>query len=1026
MPSQAANAAALRADGHQMEVYLSAMVGAAVLVGAVSATPTAESALNIAYTTSSGSSANVKRGMRVVIETSGGDYKGTLSVRFAGTISSTNLPVREFSEGHVQVESGDVLRVYNDFVLTDRLVSATEAFEPDYETYTDQNGTVKPIATSGGWWTGFVDSGQTYATITLYGAESYTVDEDSGGSVTHLWTLPSGVAFAPGSADTDVSPTVRADAGYYIIQHTVTDATNSKTEVQQVALRVHSTSDAPYELTLDSPIAGEPARGFGFSMALYANADLATLPDLSPVILWTRERINGSVQSFGHKVTGRSHILCVGYLRRDRTSVDGAGLNDAVRFEVVSPLARLFELPGFSKVMDREASPDAWNEIEALTVRRGILQLARYYTNYPQLFDMVFDGFDDANYPALYLQKKTPGEQVTELADSRGGRIATDQTGRLEIQQRLDLTALASRSGVTTTFTLTLDDCIDVEVERDHVRPVETHHTRGFSAGVAVTDSQPMFAKWAASPGTGADSPTSERLIVDDVADLYEQAAMRGAATDRVFFDANGVQQHAPKVTVTLPGSYWGLFRFYREYVLLDMDETARGIDLSTFRFMVESAELEIAGGTGRVRVMLQAATYAIGAVDDTPEAESYPPFEPPVLNPPTVITPPVNGGVGLGINTGTLAVFDSTNSKVHISTNFDRLAAGGTPTFTGYTLSLTGTLACAAVRADSYVPGAASIDAYVNTTSQARKLTDVFSARTLGTGYSYADGAADFTRQAQIQTERGNPAWVLAAVYKDGVGTRVYRSTDGSASWSDESSLPTAYDNNLPGNTGSWSPGLWMNPAGNGEAIVSAGTATGSPPGADLWQTTDYGATWTKITTTGWTDPGEYPCGCIVKPFSRSDVVFHGYPYVSGGAVATALKRIINTAQVDISPEYGGNDYGAGYMPGSSTNAQQNRAISVADDDPNAVVVCAWSATAAKFGVFQTFNGLDSAPTWTTIVIPDATLKYSGAYYVRRDLIYLVGDGGALALCKWVNGSWFVYEMTISGCGAICGILGG
>jgi len=1015
MPSQAANAAALRADGHQLQVYLSALVDTAapVLVGSVSATPSATSALNIAYTTSSGSSSNVRRGMRIVIETAGGAYKGTLSVRFAGTISSTNLPAREFSEGHVQVVSGDVLKVYNDFVLTDRLVAAVETFDPDYETYSDQNGTVKPVATSGGAWAGFVDSGQTYATIALYGAEAYTMDEDSGGSVTHVWTLPSGVAFAPASSSTDVSPTVRANVGYYVIQHDVTDSTNSKSEVSYVPISVHDADHLPYDITLEAPISGEPSRGFSISPTVYENADLASLPDLCPVILWGREQINGTLQSFGHKVSGRSHILCVGYLRRDRTDLDSTGAGP-VRFEVLSPLARLFELPGFSKVMDRVAAPTAWDEIEGLTVKRGIVQLLRYYTNAPQLFDVVFDGFSDANYPALYLQKKTPGDQVAELVDSRAARLAADQTGRMEVQQRLDLTPLADRAAVTVTFTLTADDCISLEIERDEVRPVETHHSRGYTAGTTTADTQTVFAKWAGSPGSGSSSPVTERLIVDGITHLYEQAPMRGAVEDRVYFDANGKQYHAPRVTVTLPGSYWGLFRFYREYVVLDFDETTneRGIDLSLFLFMPVSAELDVSGGTGRVKVVFQAATYATGAVDDTPVGETSSPYNFPVLGIPGTVLPGVNAGSGLGVNTGTLAVFDSTNSKVHISTNFDRLAAGGTPDFTGYTLSLTGTLAAFVFLAGT------SVNGVIATTSQVRTITDIFGARTLGSAQSYT---ATNVGQVQLQSERGNPFNVIVMRYYDTGGVQAHYSADAGATWTASTGLTSFYDTNYLNNTPNWAPGVFVDPRGSGVILTSCHTSTGSPPGSAFYRSTDSGATFSSYAPSGWTID-RYNARCIVRPVSNPDAaVWFGSTELVSLVNQCRLIRVVGTTRTDVSPDISGTKYGVTF-----TAAQ--RAVSIADDDINAVVLVGRDKTVAggKVGVFQTFNGMATTPTWNTLVTPGTSVSWLGAYYVRRDLIYLFGLSGVLGILRFNSGTWSLNEMTISGCGDIVGICGG
>ncbi|MBK8035292.1 MAG: hypothetical protein IPK17_38470 [Chloroflexi bacterium] len=628
MPNQTSNQSDMRADGHWMRVYLSPLIGTLVWSGTISSTPAAANALNLAVTGTSGAHTAVKRGMRVVIKTPSGGTKGTLTVRHAGTLSSGNLPAREFSRGHIEVEAGDTFEVWNDFQLVDRLVAANEAFDPDGEVYTDQNSLLAPVGTSGGPWAGWVDEGETFATVPLTGA-AYIVDEDSADTVTYVTTLPSGCSFAAGSTNTDASPTIEADVGYHVIERTFTDASNSKSETQYVLIIVHDADNPPYDLPDELTVAGERGRGFGLNgVRLFENAALADLPDRAPVIVWCDERIGGAAQSIGMKAAGRSHILCVGYLRRDTGKIDGKG--NELRFDIIAPLQRLSELPGFSKVMMREASPDTWSEVEGLSVKRAIIQLLRHYTNALQLWDVTFDGFSDTAYSTFFLQKQVPFEQVRELADARDGSLSADASGRLELQQLLEFTPLGDRAGVTETITLGLDDILidpaeglHVEIVRDHERPVEIFRTRGFTAGTDITQNTPLFGKWAASPGTGTSSSTVERMIADDATSFLARTALRGAWEDRIYTNADGEQFHAPEVKVTLPGSYRGIFQFYREYVRLDLDETTnpRGIDLREFLFIVTTVEVQVRQGTARVVLTLRAATYAEGGVEDPAEA---------------------------------------------------------------------------------------------------------------------------------------------------------------------------------------------------------------------------------------------------------------------------------------------------------------------------------------------------------------------------------------------------------------------
>lgn len=972
MPSQAANAAALRADGHSMQVYLSALVDVdnPVLVGTVSSDAATESALTISYTTTSGSSSNVRRGMRVNVYSSGGAFKGVLSVRFAGTISSTSLPTREFSEGHVQVVTGDVLKVFNDFVLTDRLVSATETFEPDYEAYSAQNGTVKPVATSGGWWAGFVDSGQTYASITLYGAESYVVDEDSAGSMTHLWTLPSGVTFAPGSSSTDTSPTVRATAGYYIIEHTVTDSSNSQTETSYVAIRVHDDTHLPYELTLDGAIQGDKARGFNLSLSLYENADLISLPDLCPVVVWTREITNGAVQSFGHKVSGRSHILAAGYLRRVRVPITPQG--DVARFDVIAPLARLFELPGFSKVMDRVAAPDAWSEMEALTIKRGIVQLARYYTNAPQLFDFVFDGFDDADYPALYLQKKTPGDQIIELADGRGARLTTDQTGRMEVQQRLDLTELSDRTSVTTCYTFTADDCVSVEIEQEGTRTVETHKGRGYTAGASTAETQPIFAKWAASPGTGTASPATDRLIVDDAAHMYSQLAMRGAAEDQIYVDASGLQYHAPRVTLTLPGSYWSLFRHYREYYVLDFDETtnARGIDLTAFRFMLESAELEVnPDGVGQVRTVFRAATYGTGAVDDPAERLAQTIAQPPFSYP-----PPVSFGNEFNLGRGTYDLgFIDSSGYLYIGDTRPTL-----PAWERYSLAALGMAGSALMLVVDAFDFSGGV---LVTTTKAYKATDLGSlSRALSNEY-----ALRYTSSYRsLQSERGVNGFFAVASHEDDGKVDIDYTTTGGVSWSRTADIG-----------GSWTggagddlrPGCYVFAGTPGKLLISGYTGTGATTTGRLKVSTDYGATVTDFDANSGTNLGSD----VHCPFQNEGTVYHGG--AAAGVSSYKLFKTVGGVKSDVSPTDGGNPYGP----------DEQFSIKTCDVDARSVLLLGRNDGQAKRGLWLS---RDAAATWASLIAPASGVLYRACTFAGDDpnTCWLWGASGALAQCQNLN----------------------
>ena len=374
----------------------------------------------------------------------------------------------------------------------------------------------------------------------------------------------------------------------------------------------------------------------------------------------------------------------------------------------------------------------------------------------------------------------------------------------------------------------------------------------------------------------------------------------------------------------------------------------------------------------------------------------------------------------GLGL-VADLALF-CTNNKVHLMSSMLELLSGGTPEVESISLTLTGTLGAFVVRADSpnYVDGTGAVNGYIATTSQVRTIDDIFNAQILGTAYSYAAGAVVQPHQVHMQAERGNPDWVLVVTYIDTGGVDAYRTTTGGAAWSTESSLPSFYDSLLPQNAGVWKPGLYMAPDGAGTALVSALAATGTAPGGDFWQTDDYGATWTKIVTAGF-EPGDWLACCIVKPLTRTDVIYHGFVFNDSGTGYGYYYRVIGTTAVDITPTYSGGDYGVPFF------SYAQRVLSVSDNNPAAVALIGYDRASGKYGVFQTFNALDSSPTWNVVVTPTTGVNYRGVYCVGDGtLLFLFGLSGAFAIARYEGSAWAVYETTISGAGTIVGICGG
>jgi hypothetical protein len=630
MPDLSANRATMRQDRHSIDLYFTPLFGEQIWTGTVASTP-AFPAKAISITGGSGTIADVKRGMRVTIETSGGLLKGETHIRAAGTISATVLPIRETSRGDIAIVTGDVVRVYNAIYLQDKLVSADASFSPDNLAYSAQNSTVPPIAISGGHFVGFVDSGQVYKTVVFAGSESYTVDADSGGTVTHSWVFPTATGTTTSSS---ANPTFTLPVGYHIGSHTVTDSSNSAPWTQFIMGHVYDRTNPPAECVITA-LDGSVENGWSASVQVFGDATLDDIPDKCMGIVWSEETYAGTVQSFGNVIPSRSHIKAIGYLSRDTNHFDP--VNSTLVFDLISPLARLQALPGYSKVMLNTASPDKWREIEDLSVKRAIIVLLRYYTNLTEVFDFLYDA-DEYAFPRFYLQKNTPAAQTIELADGVDARFVANRTGRFMVQKRQELTILADRSALTTTLALELDDIMDYDFPRDHYRTVELIEARGFIAD--QTDPTPIFARWPGlGPGQGTQSSISERLIAASQADLNRRAGLRGAALDGVFISANDKFHKTFDLRLILRGAY-DVFDFYKEWVEVDIAGTTnlRGIDLSEYRYTFQGANISYDHSTASAvtELTLRAETAAPAGVKyspTTPPNSNTPDYTPPDLD---------------------------------------------------------------------------------------------------------------------------------------------------------------------------------------------------------------------------------------------------------------------------------------------------------------------------------------------------------------------------------------------------------
>lgn len=616
MPDLSGSATTLRTDGYQYRLYLSIPGETEVWRGTVTGT-VAEPTLTLSFTTVSGLTTDVKPDMEAEVFDSGGTSKGRVRVAY-GAISGSTINIEEVSRGRILIVAGDEIAVYESWRLRPKLVAASATFDKDSRiAYSNQNAVVKPVAVSGGAWAGFVSDGGSTVDVSYDGSASYTADSDSGGTFTYLWNFGSG-SVQSGSTSS-ATATVRYSAGKEWNSLTITDSSNSATEVQYFPVCVHERNgaNAPMDV-LECSLYGTSEFGWEAQFTLAENASVTDIPDGSLVIIWAEEWYGGTKASYGANETGRSHIKFIGYIVSDtlQGEEDNNSIYPTVRFRALSPLALLAQLPGFSQVLERAASPASWIEFKDLTVKQAMIYLLRWGTTFLTTHDLLFN-ITDLDYPAFYLQQNVPERQFRELADAIDSALSCDRYGRLRVHRHLVLDTSANRTSRTTTFILTSDDYFGrPRMQREHRFAYSQLEASGFSAATSVTTIAPYLS---VAPGVApADAPqltTAERKIVSNQDDLNNRTGWLFAKENYLY---NGVPVLRDIELDVYPGL--DVFDFREEWIKLTLPTTsnAREISLTDQRCWLDRVSIEYDCGRGDKAVALTLQQETIGAAGTT------------------------------------------------------------------------------------------------------------------------------------------------------------------------------------------------------------------------------------------------------------------------------------------------------------------------------------------------------------------------------------------------------------------------
>lgn len=908
MPNLSSYASRFRRGEYRFNGYISTVPQTVVLAGTVSAAPTYP-ALTLSYTLSGGGIADVAADMTVYVYSSAGVQKAVLRVASGGTITSTSLPVNEFARGVYDVAIGDTFEVRRDWRIWDRLVSATAALKKDSRiTYSDQLANPGPVCNSGGPVVDFLDEDTGTLPGSHDGSTSFTVDPDSGGSITHSWdfkdatpasssaTAPSGIAYPP---------------GFRWIDHTATDASSSKSTVQRVPVWAHERAgvNAPLKVQFEG-LDYNHARGWGgtFKLPVESANSILTLPDGALVVSWVKARYGAAQVSYGSNVAGRSHILFVGYLVRETITIDPE--TDECVFECTSPLGILEQTPALPQLMLNANAPSKWSQVKALTVARGLWYLLHWGATADVVHDLLWFSGSEYAYSRLAIDNiDTIAGQLRDLADSINVQLVCDRLGRLLLVRDPHLMSAAERSALTTSYGITTSDLFGLEMTREHRGSVKTLRGEGITKGSTTAQNNPVFSN---APGNapasfGIGTETLGKQIVNDQADLNARAGRRFARVNAMKdgrFVPQGMRLEMP------PGYIW-LDPALREWYTLTLpqDSSRRGIAFdSGDRFTAESVSITFDEDLGIPEINLTLDHETDGPPGVTylpPKDTSVTDFTPPSLLFPDFDYEPTPAGGYFQLRPGaqTLAAIGS-DSYLYITTDFETPSASGGPAWVRFLLSLTGTPLQFVVQANSpgYMGTGTAVNGWIITSEKIYKIDDIFGARTLTDQFTFR--ATSGARSADFSWAKLGHGCVCTH-YNDGgsnVGVYATYTLDG-VNWATEVLVGAAAST-----TGVIvSPGGWVSSKRGslGHVYTTAYRATDLP---NLYKSTDGGATWTQSTDLNAIEGNNRLAGDLHFPHMGNDgntIFYFGFTDNNNGG--HRIGRCVNGTLAELGIELGG-----------------------------------------------------------------------------------------------------------------------
>lgn len=578
---------------HSGRLYVSACPNTVVYTANVNQITFGTSFASFTYDTGSGTLANVRVGMTIMVSHTSSIYDAFWVGRIRLAPSSTVFYINETS---APVADNDYVFVLDDYRIWDKLarfVSPTLYLDYDLafrqllpRIYNLQSAYV--VMTDG------ADGEFDFAPSVAASTSGATIS-------TYLWAVGDGTITAGSSSTKDITATF--PPGFRWIHFTATDS-GSRATTRHIPIFVHDPDNMPVPLEIgDFDWTASIEEGFSASVPAFDGID--TILDNTFVVAWIdAERYNGTLETIV------SNIVMLGRLRTEisTTAFDDVGQQDAsTRFDIEGPLQTLGRLEVNPVEMLSQTSPDAWCEIKDCTPWREAFLVLSEFSTFHELHSIDFDS-TDTTFADLGVTVPLGSllNAVNSILFSINAQLQMNGSGECEGVRDANLIPTASRSSLITVAGWTTADIMSIDYQHDQVNIVGRSLASG---GAYNTTSKKLTVVNSIAPGIAQDYPEGSTSLDRQVLTANQNKAQAAAELNIRNGHWFARAQDFDTMTVDHMDGYWWLTPAQNQWYTFTLDgtETARGT------IFTSSTRWFLSGVTGHYS--LQDATFDIQCV---------------------------------------------------------------------------------------------------------------------------------------------------------------------------------------------------------------------------------------------------------------------------------------------------------------------------------------------------------------------------------------------------------------------------